>query len=81
MVVHTFNHNIQEAEAEDLCEFVNNLLYQASSRTARLVKQINPVSKKNTKKEKRKKLDSFLIYYNPITSSSQCCLCHCPQTH
>ena len=40
---------------EDLCEFKISLVYKVSSRTARVVTQRNPVSKKKEKKRKRKK--------------------------
>jgi hypothetical protein len=40
--VHGFNPSIQEAEAEDLCEFEASLVYRVTSRTARAM-QRNPV--------------------------------------
>jgi hypothetical protein len=35
MVVHTFNASTWEADARDLCEYKNNLVYMGSSRLAK----------------------------------------------
>ena len=51
MVGHAFNPSIGRQRQADLCEFEASLVYRASSRTARAT-QRNPVSKKQTNKQK-----------------------------
>jgi hypothetical protein len=43
---------LRRQKKEDLCELKASLVYSMSSRTARLVKQRNPVSKNKNKKQK-----------------------------
>ena len=43
---------LRRQRQEDLCEFKASLVYRASSSTARIVKQRNPVLKDKTNKQK-----------------------------
>ena len=53
---------------EDLCEFKISLVYKVSSRTARVVTQRNPVSKK---KKKRKEKERKLLFISFLYCSSK----------